>query len=148
MPREIIQAVPYADGVSRRVTLSWGWSPEKSDVVALLEIDEHDSQKFEDRLEIGPTGQTQAQIWSSLVSIPLYGSEIEGLIRSARRAEKSWQRLTREEYLKRTACTCATSAEGCSNCAPSEVSPVHCSRTDVHEHVVGSDGPFFIHTGV
>lgn len=119
MPREIVQAVPYPDGISRRVTLSWGWSPDKSDVVALLDVDEHDPNKTVDRREIGPTGQTQAEFWDSVVSIPLYPSEIEQLIRAARRAEKGYYKLVKAgvDRTKVVTCTCGPS-DGCSNCVP------------------------------
>jgi hypothetical protein len=122
MPREIIQAVPYPDGVSRRVTLAWGWSPEKSDVVALLEIDEHDPKKFEARREIGPTGQIAPEFWDVVTSIPLYGSEIEGLIRAARRAEKTYYKLVEAGLDPTKVCTCTpNSSEACSNCRSLEV---------------------------
>jgi len=119
MPREIIQAVPYPDGVSRRVTLSWGWNPDQSSVVALLDIDEHDPQKFEDRREIGPTGQTQAEFWTSVINVPLYTSEIEQLIRAARRAEKSYYKLVEASIDRSKIVTCSCGPkEGCSNCHP------------------------------
>lgn len=137
MPREIIQAVPYADGKSRRLVLAWGWEPRQSDVVALLEVHEYDPAKWgEQVMKLGPDGhQQRAENWDCVSSVPLFRSEVENLIRSVRRAEKFWNRALRSQIEAEAQPHTCGPGEACSSC-PSPTLTVTTNPTGVDYRVV------------